>query len=991
MEPAALAAGQHSRKEKLHEGGTGNGKEDKLSYENIRRASEAQRKMIADIKALKAQRRQDRRSRFEIIAKKLFEQIVTNNMKSFKKRQYVFDHKSLNILLWDRFVAVGALYSIVFVPMQMVFPELRMMFPDWMAVDVFLDVVFVTDLFVKARTDYTDHGYTVSEPWRVLQRYATTWMAVDILSSVPFDWIVASFTEPSDMVDWSQVMKVLVVFRAARLIRIFEGIEGAAANVIRIIGFMSGFLLIGHWLGLLWHYIAISPIERVSRIADPWNDTMFDPTYMYDEDGKAWLWNLQDEARAHALNGTVIAGGSSEMYFLMTRYICSLYWSLNVMTSLKGIENHETRQCYAESFSVLNPLGERIYTIFVFIMGAIFYSVIYGTIGQYVRMFYASGDRYRRRVDEINEFARFHRLPKSVTKQIRAYVDFAFAVTKGINVDALAHQLPANLQLEIHIHLNKKMVEQVRIFTGFPKDFFNVLVTKLQPCICISGDHVFYAGDVGKRMYFVKRGAVEVRLNDTVIKTLNEGDYFGETALLTSQPRTADICAVCDCMLLSLSKEDLEGVLRAFPVAKGRFEHAVNERLRDLNSKAGTNDGPCVQTGSASPEQQRASLESRSEHSAHGGEEYFESFKSGQSFMSTTPRLGSSPAMVLPNNANGTARSDGIENRRKLSLMHRLESRFATGGKSNRVGDTCGGSSMPWRSGARRRSMEQRDRSPGDSPDSGSRSPSYRRKCSIARAPPQQSSSPKIAQRRRFSIEGSINLNGKDLIVATQPTHELPINQERASDTEVEDVSDLTPRMAVPLPEHAKEVVVNSSSSHNRQDSFRDRDRRDSFRDRESRADDAALAAVMQVGQQEAAATKSAKEGGGLVRFFRRGSIRRGSTTTIDQQPAPASPQGERRRRRSLLKGSEDYGEGERKRRNSVRRNSDAGDATEGEKHLSHLLRVVQSDGSRTRDDVFTLSNKVEEMMNSLDEMNRMIREMRQFQQRSGPIGAARE
>ena len=35
-------------------------------------------------------------------------------------------------------------------------------------------------------------------------------------------------------------------------------------------------------------------------------------------------------------------------------------------------------------------------------------------------------------VERLKEFARFHRLPRNLRTQIRSYVDFAFAVTKGI-------------------------------------------------------------------------------------------------------------------------------------------------------------------------------------------------------------------------------------------------------------------------------------------------------------------------------------------------------------------------------------------------------------------------------------------------------------------------------------------------------------------------------------------------------------------------------
>ena len=66
-----------------------------------------------------------------------------------------------------------------------------------------------------------------------------------------------------------------------------------------------------------------------------------------------------------------------------------------------------------------------------------------------------------------------------------------------------------------------------------------------------------------------------------------QGDYFGEMALLTDKPRSADVKATSDCMLLSLGKSDLELVLHTFPAARMRIEHAMAERERDLRQKTG--------------------------------------------------------------------------------------------------------------------------------------------------------------------------------------------------------------------------------------------------------------------------------------------------------------------------------------------------------------------------------------------------------------------
>jgi CRP-like cAMP-binding protein len=160
-----------------------------------------------------------------------------------------------------------------------------------------------------------------------------------------------------------------------------------------------------------------------------------------------------------------------------------------------------------------------------------------------------------------SEFIRFHKLPEQLTHKIRNYVEFAFSVTKGINVDSIAEQLPKHLQLEMHLHLNRKMVEQVRIFAGCPRAFIRALVVKLQPNICVTGDYVVCSGEKGNRMYFIRRGVAEVMIAERVINTLREGDYFGEIALLSNQRRSADVRAVTDCMLLTLSLADFEAVL----------------------------------------------------------------------------------------------------------------------------------------------------------------------------------------------------------------------------------------------------------------------------------------------------------------------------------------------------------------------------------------------------------------------------------------------
>ena len=53
-----------------------------------------------------------------------------------------------------------------------------------------------------------------------------------------------------------------------------------------------------------------------------------------------------------------------------------------------------------------------------------------------------------------------------------------------------------------------------------------------------------------------------------VVSILGPGQYFGDLGLLFGIPRSATIRAATHCELVMISKEELEDVLKGFPIVK---------------------------------------------------------------------------------------------------------------------------------------------------------------------------------------------------------------------------------------------------------------------------------------------------------------------------------------------------------------------------------------------------------------------------------------
>ncbi len=128
------------------------------------------------------------------------------------------------------------------------------------------------------------------------------------------------------------------------------------------------------------------------------------------------------------------------------------------------------------------------------------------------------------------------------------------------------------------------------LFNGFDERQLALLAERFAPRLYDNGDVVVRQGGPADRFYVIARGVVEVIMGSgddrRVIAHLEDGDFFGEMALLERAPRNATVIAVTPTTMLSLERSEFEELLRQWPEAATTIRSVAEARAEANRSDA---------------------------------------------------------------------------------------------------------------------------------------------------------------------------------------------------------------------------------------------------------------------------------------------------------------------------------------------------------------------------------------------------------------------
>jgi len=148
---------------------------------------------------------------------------------------------------------------------------------------------------------------------------------------------------------------------------------------------------------------------------------------------------------------------------------------------------------------------------------------------------------------------------------------------------ALSAELKAPLSRK-EKELAVERLAKVPLFKGLPQEALKAIAVKLSIAFFPQGETIVSEGSPGDAMFIIDTGQVKVTraVGPRRAYNLSDGDFFGETALITGRPHNFSALALSDTVLWILSRSDFEELALQYPAISLALNRLLGEKLLEF-------------------------------------------------------------------------------------------------------------------------------------------------------------------------------------------------------------------------------------------------------------------------------------------------------------------------------------------------------------------------------------------------------------------------
>eukprot|EP01062_Namystynia_karyoxenos_P026451 TRINITY_DN20529_c0_g1_i1.p1 TRINITY_DN20529_c0_g1~~TRINITY_DN20529_c0_g1_i1.p1 ORF type:complete len:1007 (+),score=260.35 TRINITY_DN20529_c0_g1_i1:119-3022(+) len=212
--------------------------------------------------------------------------------------------------------------------------------------------------------------------------------------------------------------------------------------------------------------------------------------------------------------------------------------------------------------------------------------------------------KVREKKQKLNSLMVTYAIPWEVQKEAFVLYPSMLAATTEDFAEVI-QVFPTFMQEKIGRYVRTKLLRTVPMFRGAERECVEDLADCMEEDIYQPHEYIMKAGEIGREMFFLAHGVVEVLVVDQAtgeekqVVILRDGSWFGEIAVLKETTRTASVRTITVCDLFCLGAEDFQRILAAHP--ESNFEKMirkeVDRRIREATAQAAVPTSPVTPGG----------------------------------------------------------------------------------------------------------------------------------------------------------------------------------------------------------------------------------------------------------------------------------------------------------------------------------------------------------------------------------------------------------
>ncbi|KAM9308412.1 cyclic nucleotide-gated channel beta-3 [Gastrophryne carolinensis] len=454
-------------------------------------------------------------------------------LNKFKMPDSIDGYTDPSYLFWLLIVALAFNWNCWFIPLRCVFPfQTSGNLLYWMIIDYTCDMCYLLDIFVfQPRLQFIKGGDIVKERKLTKKNYwESQKFKLDAASVVPFDLLYV-------VVGFQPVLRINRMLKFGTFFEFNDRLEAVLkrAYIYRVIRTTGYLLFILHINACIYYWA--SSYEGIGSTK-----------WVYDGNGNM--------------------------------YLRCYYFAVRTLITIGGLAEPQT-------------LFEILFQLLNYFTGVFVFSSLIGQMRDVIGAATAGQSYYRSSVDATVSYMNKNKIPKYVQNRVRTWYEYTWDSQGMLDDSELLEEMPSRMQLAIAVDVSLAIVNKVELFKGCDAQMIHDMLLRLKSIVYLPGDFVCKKGEIGREMYIIKQGTVQVLGgpdDKKVLVTLKAGSVFGEISLLSmggGNRRTANVVAHGFANLFILDKKTLSEILVHYPDSKKVLTKKAKKLLKEKGKPAG--------------------------------------------------------------------------------------------------------------------------------------------------------------------------------------------------------------------------------------------------------------------------------------------------------------------------------------------------------------------------------------------------------------------